>query len=67
MLTENLASQLGNTDLPEESPDLTQPESVSLDLLKTLHHVLLEVRSHLCLGPTIYSPKTLYIDCRRRR
>lgn len=47
MLTENLASQLGNTDLPEESPDLTQPESVSLDLLKTLHHVLLEVRSPL--------------------
>jgi len=38
-------SQLGNTDLPEQSPDLTQPESLSLDLLKTLHHVLLEVRS----------------------
>lgn len=39
--------QLGNTDLPEQSPDLTQPDAISLDLLKTLHHVLLEVRCRL--------------------
>ncbi|GAA6052082.1 hypothetical protein JCM3770_006622 [Rhodotorula araucariae] len=37
------AAELGNTDLPEQSPDLTQPDSVSLDLLQTLHHVLLEI------------------------
>ncbi|CEQ42009.1 SPOSA6832_03778 [Sporobolomyces salmonicolor] len=27
----------------EVTPDLTHPEAVSLDLLKTLHHVLLEI------------------------
>lgn len=47
-----LPEQLGNTDLPEQSPDLTQPDAISLDLLKTLHHVLLEVRcvslTYLC-------------------
>ncbi|GAA5943473.1 hypothetical protein JCM1841_003056 [Sporobolomyces salmonicolor] len=37
------AAELGNTDLPEQAPDLTHPEAVSLDLLKTLHHVLLEI------------------------
>ncbi|GAA5844190.1 hypothetical protein JCM11251_006712 [Rhodosporidiobolus azoricus] len=37
------AAELGNTDLPEQSPDLTQPDSISLDLLKVLHHVLLEI------------------------
>jgi hypothetical protein len=39
-----LHSQLGNTDLPEQSPDLINPNSLSSDLLKVLHHVLLEVR-----------------------
>ncbi|BGO99555.1 Multifunctional methyltransferase subunit TRM112 [Rhodotorula toruloides] len=37
------AAELGNTDLPEQSPDLTRPEAIPLDLLKTLHHVLLEI------------------------
>ncbi|BGP33002.1 hypothetical protein JCM10296v2_004791 [Rhodotorula toruloides] len=37
------AAELGNTDLPEQSPDLTRPETIPLDLLKTLHHVLLEI------------------------
>lgn len=37
--------QLGNTDLPEQSPDLTKPDEIPLELIKTLHHVLLEVRS----------------------
>lgn len=35
--------QLGNTDLPEQSPDLTQIDSIPIELIKTLHHVLLEV------------------------
>ncbi|GAA5976142.1 hypothetical protein JCM11641_003292 [Rhodosporidiobolus odoratus] len=37
------AAELGNTDLPEHSPDLTQPEAIPVELLKTLHHVLLEI------------------------
>ncbi|BGP56140.1 hypothetical protein JCM8202_005908 [Rhodotorula sphaerocarpa] len=37
------AAELGNTDLPEQAPDATQPETVSVELLKTLHHVLLEI------------------------
>lgn len=35
--------QLGNTDLPEQSPDLTNPESIPIELLQKLHHILLEV------------------------
>ncbi|KAI5477598.1 hypothetical protein MNV49_006085 [Pseudohyphozyma bogoriensis] len=38
------AAELGNTDLPEESPDLAQPQDVSEEILKTLHHVLLEIQ-----------------------
>lgn len=36
--------QLGDTSLPEQGPDLTRPDDVDLDLLKKIHHVLLEVR-----------------------
>ncbi|KAM0789594.1 hypothetical protein ACM66B_000402 [Microbotryomycetes sp. NB124-2] len=37
------AAELGNTDLPEAAPDLTNPDSISEEMLKTLHHVLLEI------------------------
>ncbi|GAA6043756.1 hypothetical protein JCM8097_006655 [Rhodosporidiobolus ruineniae] len=37
------AAELGDTSLPEQSPDLTQPDSISTELLQTLHHVLLEI------------------------
>ncbi|GAA6062364.1 hypothetical protein JCM10212_004210 [Sporobolomyces blumeae] len=37
------AAELGNTDLPEQSPDLTAPQDIPVELLKTLHHVLLEI------------------------
>lgn len=53
-----LRVQLGNTDLPEQSPDLTQPEAISLDLLKTLHHVLLEVRT----PAPLFEPRAANID-----
>lgn len=36
--------KLGNTDLPEAQPDLSAPQDVTLETLKLLHHVLLEVR-----------------------
>jgi len=49
LLVSVLLLQLGNTDLPEQSPDLTAPESISPELLKTLHHVLLEVSLLLAL------------------
>lgn len=35
--------QLGNTDLPLQEPDFSNPQAVSEHLLKILHHVLLEV------------------------
>ncbi len=37
------ALQLGNTDLPEQSPNLADPESIPIELLQKLHHILLEV------------------------
>ncbi|KAK4054124.1 hypothetical protein OIV83_001149 [Microbotryomycetes sp. JL201] len=37
------AAELGNTDLPETAPDFTNPDEISDELLKTLHHVLLEI------------------------
>ncbi|GAA6005937.1 hypothetical protein JCM10207_007281 [Rhodosporidiobolus poonsookiae] len=37
------AAELGDTSLPEQSPDLINPASISVELLKTLHHVLLEI------------------------
>mgnify|MGYP001599131869 FL=1 len=45
-------TQLGNTDLPEASPDLSQPQDIPIELLHVLHHVLLEVRSS---SPSGYS------------
>lgn len=44
-LTTPSVSQLGNTDLPVESPNLSDPGSIPLELLQKLHHILLEVRS----------------------
>ncbi|ORY89640.1 hypothetical protein BCR35DRAFT_300036 [Leucosporidium creatinivorum] len=37
------AGELGNTDLPEQAPDYTKPDEVSEELLRTIHHVLLEI------------------------
>ena len=37
-------TQLGYTELPEQAPDMMQPESIDDELLQKLHHVLLEVR-----------------------
>ena len=48
--------QLGNTDLPETSPDLADAKSISVELLKTMHHVLLEVRPCRGLAPVRRSP-----------
>ncbi|KAM0746298.1 Trm112p-domain-containing protein [Meredithblackwellia eburnea MCA 4105] len=38
------AAELGNTDLPEVSPDLSDAASVPVEVIKTLHHVLLEIQ-----------------------
>ncbi len=45
------AQQLGDTSLPEKAPD--NEEEVTEDLLKKLHHVLMEVRSKLLRSTTL--------------
>ena len=52
-------TQLGNTDLPGASPDLSQPQDIPIELLHVLHHVLLEVRSSSpirLLSPSLHPP-----------
>lgn len=39
--------QLGDTSLPEQSPDLTKPMEIPVETLQLLHHVLLEVEKSL--------------------
>ena len=55
----NLKNEIGDTSLPPE-----RPEMLDDDLLKQLHHVLLEV-SQYTLFP--FSPMTSFVDPRRRR
>lgn len=61
-------TQLGNTDLPGASPDLSQPQDIPIELLHVLHHVLLEVRSSSPSGSSLRPftlLSTLSLCCRR--